>query len=141
MATFKSTLIALGFAFATPMALAAPLTFTVDGIEARGGTLYIGVQTEEIFMQDDGVEGSKIEAPTESSYTFTYDLPEGEYAVSVWHDLDDDFTFDVDETGMPEEGWAMVNGQALRGPPTFDAVKIALPASGVSATETIAYPH
>ena len=140
MALYKSTLIALGFALASPIALAAPLTFTVEGVEARGGTLYIGVQTEAMFLQDDGVAGEKIKTPVAGSHTVTFDLPEGDYSVSVWHDLDDDEVFDRAESGWPEDGWAMINGSSLRGIPTFEAVKIAVPAGGASATETIIYP-
>ncbi len=45
------------------IAAAAPLTVTVTDIEARGGTFYVGVQTEAQFMKDDGVAGEMIEAP------------------------------------------------------------------------------
>ncbi len=140
MRLFKPTLIAFGFALAVPLASAAPLTFTVEGVEARGGTLYIGVQTEAMFLQDDGIAGEKIKAPVAGSHTVTFDLPEGDYSVSVWHDLDDDEVFDRAESGRPEDGWAMINGASLRGMPTFAAVKIAVPASGANATETMIYP-
>ncbi len=140
MTSFKPTLIALGLALAVPLASAAPLTFTIEGVEARGGTLYIGVQTEAMFLQDDGVAGEKIKTPAAGSHTVTFDLPEGDYSVSVWHDLDDDEVFDRAESGWPEDGWAIINGASLRGMPTFEAVKIAVPADGASATETMIYP-
>ena len=140
MTILKTACIALGLVVATPLAIAAPLTFTVDGVEARGGTLYIGVQTEAEFMKDAGIDGSAIKAPTAGTHSATFDLPEGEYSVSVWHDANDDNIFDM-KNGMPAEGWTMHNAKTLRGMPTFDVVKIRVTEAGANVTETIVYPE
>ena len=124
----------------TPMVSAAPLTFTVDGVEARGGTLYIGVQTEDQFMKWEGVAGEEIAAPTDSTYTVTFDLDAGDYSISVWHDVNNNGAFDMTESGMPAEGWAMTNASKLRGAPSFDVVKVSLDAAGQKVRETIIYP-
>jgi len=122
-------------------ASAAPLTVTADGIEARGGTLYVGVQTQAQFMQQEGIAGERIEAPANGAKTFTFDVPEGEYSVSVWHDFNANGQFDMSETGLPADGWAMNNGDALRGPPTFEDVKVAVPTTGAAITLTVADPE
>ena len=132
---------AAALALTAPAALAAPFTFTVDGVEARGGTLYIGVQTEAQFMKPEGIAGTTLTAPTAGTHTVTFDLPAGDYSVSVWHDEDGDYVFDLDENGMPADGWAMINGQALAGAPTFEAVKITLPEDGASASAAMIYPR
>lgn len=141
MTIFKTACIALGLAVATPLAMAAPLTFTVEGVEARGGILYIGVQTEAEFMQEAGIDGAMIKAPTAGTHSAAFDLPAGAYSVSVWHDSDDDNIFDMKENGMPAEGWTMHNADALRGMPTFDLVKINLTEAGIAVKETIIYPE
>ena len=137
----RTGIIALILATSATAAHAGTLTFTAENVEARGGTLYVGVQTEDQFMQWDGIAGDKIEAPTAGSHTMSFDLPAGDYAVSVWHDLDGDGEFDRTETGMPLDGWAMINGAKLRGAPTFDAVKISVPETGASASESVIYPR
>jgi len=137
----RTTIIALAAALITPLASAGTLTLTVDGVEARGGTLYVGVQTEEQFMEWDGIEGESIAEPTAGSHTVTFDLPAGDYSVSVWHDQNDDGDFGLSESGMPAEGWAMLNGTKLRGAPTFEAVKINVTDAGASASETVIYPR
>lgn len=58
-------------------ASAAVLTVTLDGIEARGGKLYVSVQTEDQFMKEDGVAGEIPEAPEAGTKTLSFDLPEG----------------------------------------------------------------
>lgn len=126
---------------AAGLASAAPLTVTVTGIEARGGTFYVGVQTEAQFMKDDGVDGEIIEGPAAGDRTFTFDLPEGTYSVSVWHDFNANGTFDLAEDGRPADGWGAINGEALRGPPVFSDVSIEVPASGASASIRTLYPN
>ena len=131
---------ALLAAAAAAPAFAAPLTVTLDGVEERGAPLYIGVQTKEQFMQWEGIAGRTIDNPEAGTHTVTFDLPEGEYSVSVWHDLNNNGEFDTLENQMPNEGWAMSNDSALRGMPTFDVVKVAVGSEGAEITETVKYP-
>lgn len=140
--TCLKTLIAAAAALtAAGAALAAPLTVTASGIEARGGKLYVGVQTEAQFLKDDGIAGEIVETPVAGAQTFTFDVPEGAYSVSIWHDFNANGQFDMTETGMPADGWAMHNGEALRGPPTFDVVNVAVPAGGAAISLKVAYPE
>jgi uncharacterized protein (DUF2141 family) len=104
-------------------ALAATLTVNLDGIRASGGTLYVSVQSRDQFMQDRGTAGDAIPAPKAGSHRFSYDVPAGEYAVSVWHDDNGNGRFDKNENHVPLDGWAMLNGERLRGEPKFDEVR------------------
>ncbi|MEM1390678.1 MAG: DUF2141 domain-containing protein [Pseudomonadota bacterium] len=136
----RKSLTALAAAFAViPTSFAGTLTFTVDGVEDRGGDLYIGVQTEEQFLQNDGIANEVISQPKAGSHTVSFELPTGDYSVSVWHDSNGDGEFGRTEYGVPTEGWAMLNGASLRGMPKFDEVKISLTAEGASVTEAIIY--
>ncbi|MEM1035962.1 MAG: DUF2141 domain-containing protein [Pseudomonadota bacterium] len=139
MTRLKSFIAILAGVAVAPLSFAGTLTFTVDGVEARGGDLYIGVQTEDQFMKNDGIAGDVINAPTAGSHTMSFDLPDGDYSVSVWHDDDGDGVFEVSDAGMPIEGWAMANGSSLTGLPTFDQVKVKVGEAGASVTETITY--
>jgi uncharacterized protein (DUF2141 family) len=103
-------------------ARAAPLTVDLDGVRGAG-KLYISVQTRDQFMQDSGVAGSVVSSPQAGSHRFGYELPAGEYAISIWHDDNGNGAFDKDETYRPLDGWAMPNSGQLRGEPTFDQIK------------------
>jgi uncharacterized protein (DUF2141 family) len=135
----KLTLTFLSALIAAASAQAAPMTITVDGIEARGGRLYVGVQTEAQFMKDDGVAGQIVDAPAAGSQTFQFDLPEGVYSVSIWHDFNGNGQFDMGERG-PTDGWAMINGETMRGAPAFADASFSLPASGAARSLTVIYP-
>lgn len=138
--TFPKTLMALAAALAvTGTAAAAPLTVNVKGIEARGGTLYVGVQTEAQFMKNDGIAGEIVAAPEAGSKTFTFELPEGAYAVSIWHDFNANGQFDLSKAGRPTDGWAMINGTEMRAAPAFAEASLSLPAGGTAATLNVIY--
>ena len=134
---FLAALAALGL---TSAAHAAPLTVTISDVEARGGKLYISVQTKSQFMMNEGTAGEVIDAPTAGNHTFSYDVPEGAYVVSVWHDDNGNGEFDRDSTTFwPLDGWAMHKGSELTGPPTFDDVSIDVGSSGATVSEQISY--
>ncbi|MEO0785160.1 MAG: DUF2141 domain-containing protein [Pseudomonadota bacterium] len=118
-----------GAALLCGVASAAPLTVSIDGVEDRGGKFYISVQSESEFMKDEGTAGDVLEAIEAGTVLRTYDLPEGRYAVSVWHDENGNGEFDITEVGMPLDGWAM-SGRPLTGPPKFDDVAVTVPDIG-----------
>lgn len=112
----------ISLAVAAP-AYSAPLTVDLDGVRGAPGKLYVSVQTREQFMRDGGIAGSVVSLPQAGSHRFGYELPAGEYAVSVWHDDNGNGAFDKNEKFIPLDGWAMPNSERLRGEPTFDQVK------------------
>lgn len=139
--SLKSVIVLAGALAAAGMAQAAPLTVNVDGIEARGGKFYVGVQTAAQFMKDDGIAGEIVEAPEAGSRSFTFDLPEGAYAVSIWHDFNNNGKFDTAENGRPLDGWTSPNAETLRAAPTFEQSAVSVGADGGAATLKMIYPE
>lgn len=120
-------------------AQAGDVTVTLEGIQARGGVVYVSLQTEDQFMQPAGF-GQRIESPAAGPLTVVFEnVPAGRYAFSAFHDENGDMTMQASEIGIPTEGWAMTNGEALRGPPTFDVVAVDIGAEGATLTETMHY--
>lgn len=122
-------------------ASAAPLNVHLNGIEARGGKLYVSIQTEDQFMQQDGVAGEILIAPAAGSKALAFDLPEGRYAVSVWHDFNGNGVFDFDAAGMPADGWTSPNAATLRAAPTFDQSAVDVTADGGAVVLDMIYPN
>ena len=141
MTPMKTLMAAATALAAAGTATAAPLTVNVDGIEARGGTLYVGVQTEAQFMKNDGVAGEIVAAPEAGSKSFSFELPEGTYSISIWHDFNGNGAFDLAENGRPVDGWSSINAETLRAAPTFEQASLALPSGGAAATLKVIYPE
>jgi uncharacterized protein (DUF2141 family) len=139
--TFPASLTALAMGSALALfgaAQAAPLSVDLSGIEARGGTLYVSVQTEAQFTGDEGTAGEVVEAPDAGARTFAFDVPPGAYAVSVWHDDDGDGEFTMGPNFMPLDGWAM-SGPALQGPPRFGDVAVEVDEDGARTALSMTY--
>ena len=125
-----------GFAL-VGVAAAAPLTVTIDGVEDRGGTFYVSVQTEADYMKPTGTDGTVADAPGIGTVAYAYDVPPGDYAVTVWHDDDGNGQFDYGPDGMPADGWAL-SGMAANGP-SFEAAKVTVDEDGASVTVSMTY--
>jgi uncharacterized protein (DUF2141 family) len=99
------------------------LTLVVEGVQAKGGPVYIAVQKRENYQKWNAGAGGVYKEVKAGDHTYTYDLPVGDYAVSIWHDSDNDGKFTM-EGYTPLDGWGNSGNQNLQRPPTFDDVKI-----------------
>lgn len=141
----KASLIAMAAAAAAILAagsaFAGDVTVTLTGVQARGGELLVGLQTQAQFMKHEGVYGERIENPAAGTRTFTlHDVAPGDYSITALHDADGNKDMTM-ANGRPAEGWGMLHGETLRAVPTFDQVKFTVPASGdVNLTVAMDYP-
>ena len=120
-------------------AVAEPLELRIEGVEARGGTLLVSVQNEAEFMGETGIAGDVVEAPEAGTATFSFDVPPGDYAVTVWHDDNGNGQFDRAEIGYPLDGWAMSGTMPERRGPTFAEAAVRVPAGGGTTTVSMTY--
>jgi uncharacterized protein (DUF2141 family) len=132
MTNFKTSLAVLSLmAMTATPALAGDVTLTLEGIEAAKGDLYVSMQTEADFMQPRGSYGEIVKLPAAGNRTIVMkDVKPGSYAISVWHDVNNDHVFNRAENGKPLDGWTMINAEALRAVPKFDQVKLDVAESG-----------
>jgi uncharacterized protein (DUF2141 family) len=92
---------------------------------ARRGSLYVG------------------RAPARAPSTrICIHLPQpGTYALAVYHDADSSRNFNRNAIGLPAEGFGFSNNPStLFGIPSFRAVRVAVPRSGMRATVRLRYP-
>jgi uncharacterized protein (DUF2141 family) len=121
-------------------ALAGDVTVTLTGVQAKGGQVLVSLQKRDQFMKPMADYGTKAPA-TAGDMTLTIkDVPAGDYAVVVMHDEDSNFQMSRADNGMPKEGWSMSGSPPTDRKPTFDEVKVTVPAEGTSVTEPMVYP-
>ncbi|NPD45048.1 MULTISPECIES: DUF2141 domain-containing protein [unclassified Lentimicrobium] len=121
----KSILISLLFtlSIASLYSQSANLTIIVNGIQNAKGTMNFAVydNAENYDKSKDYFIGESI--PVESmKFEFVfYDLPYGKYAISLFHDEDEDGDLDTNWIGMPKELFGFSNNaKAKMGPPDFE---------------------
>lgn len=121
-------------------ALAADVTVTVKGVEPRGGQVSGVLNTAGTFMRGaDYIANASGNRAGDVVLTFR-DVAPGEYALMVMHDANGNGRFDMDASGMPEEGYAFSNkGQPLMAMPTFEGLKFTVGTDGVTLVEPMTY--
>ena len=134
-------LLAAAISAAAGAALAADVNITVTGVEARGGQMLVSLQSRAQFMKPTGAAGNFAQAAAGTMVLAVKDVPPGDYAVTVLHDEDSNWSMARKPDGRPAEGYAMSGKPPAGRAPTFDEVKIAIPASGASLALAIAYPR
>lgn len=120
-----------------------PVTVTLTDIVPEGvdgGPIYISIQTREDYQSFNGFGGVIKNAPLgTATATVKVDEP-GEYAVSIWHDRDNDGRFSMDENYNVLDSWGASGTVSARAMPTFDDVKIDIPNMGTEVTIAMLNP-
>ena len=138
--TRTSSLIALIAAsiVAAPIASAASLTVNVEGIADAKGSIMLGLFDEATYNGDGAVSGANLTVEGDSVTAVFEDLEPGEYAVRLYHDVNDDGEMNTNPFGMPTEPYAFSNDAKGRfGPAKWDAAKFVVEADGTTHTITM----
>ena len=106
---------------------AADLNVEVVGIAEAKGDVLVSLFNQEDGWLRKGVGSSKVAAEMGTVKVTFKDLPEGDYAVSVIHDLNSNRKLDTNPIGMPIEPYGFSNDASGNfGPPTFEQAKFKL---------------
>ena len=101
------------------------LTVTIKGIESIQGTICFAlVNSENTFLTENPYK-TKIIKINEHQVTTVFDsIPYGEYALQVFHDINNNKELDKNFLGVPTEPYVFSNHAAeLFGPPSFGKAK------------------
>jgi hypothetical protein len=102
--------------------------------------IYVSIQTRETYRSLKG-HGGILRTLTPGTMQATFHVAEpGEYAVSVWHDRDNDMRFSMDEKYNILDGWGASGTPPTDRMPGFDDVKITVPNMGTSVTVDMINP-
>jgi len=137
----------IAFALASALSLpaaarAADLTVKLTGAKNAEGAVSAAVYaSKEAFPK----EGQQVAAFREKASTGTvsvtfHDLPPGRYAVTAFHDENNNGKLDRDATGIPAEGYGVSNdARELLSPPYWDKASFELGAEPRTVTVKIEY--
>lgn len=115
-------------AFADPAAEVpvGTLEVTVTGFESAGGRLAIALfaTAEDYWSRTNAVRRAWLDIEDGRSRWTVEHLPEGEYALIAYQDLNGNEQIDMRLFGMPKEPVGVSNdARGLFGPPRFDSAK------------------
>ena len=120
-----------------PVAQAADLTVSVEGISQNTGAIMLGLFDETTY-EGNGLDGARVDVDGDR-VTVTFEgLEPGEYAIKLYHDVNDDGEMNTNPFGMPTEPFAFSNDAKGRfGPAKWDAAKFSVGAEPTSHTITM----
>ena len=104
------------------------LSVVVNGIAASGGTVRVVIfNSENKFLDRDGyVFKQVIAVGSQKSVKLDFQMPHGYYAVSAYHDLNNNHTMDRNGLGLPTEPYSLSNNPTVKWrKPTFNETKFA----------------
>lgn len=92
-------------------AQSADLTLKINNIDPLEGKIMVALfNSEETYFDKEQVFADFVIAADSAEVTCTFqDLPEGTYAITVYHDEDDNGEMNRNWIGIPKEGYAFSN--------------------------------
>lgn len=99
------------------------LSLNVDGVESEKGNICFAVYTDQnSFLKFDRVYKSGSEKAVKGHTAIEIsDLPDGDYAIAIFHDANGNKNLDTNMLGIPKEQIAFSKGKMkMFGPPKFD---------------------
>lgn len=106
----------------------AVLSVEVLNIEEIKGGILIAVygSSGDYMNPDKAFKMDRVEVKT-STADWNCTLPEGNYAIAVFHDVDDNFKLNTSRIGLPKEPYGFSNNvKGTFGPPSFEDSRVNL---------------
>lgn len=105
-------------------AVAADLTVKVTDVEKGKGHLMIALyKSEEDYKSDKASFAQKVEALNSQEIVIFENLPDGEYAIKMYQDENDNNEMDFNMMGIPKEGYGFSNNVGMFGAPEYTEAK------------------
>ncbi len=125
--------LALGFALSGGVSSAATLTVAVNNVQTSEGQLRIAVYTDANWLNTQEWTRAALQPAASTSVTATFELPPGEYAVAVLHDVNGNGKMDYRLLRLPKEPYGFSNGAKPKlGPPKFEDAAFNLADEGLA---------
>ena len=127
-----------------PTLHAGDLVIELQGIRSNEGRAYVAVHQKSPHVEFPDTKGSiarlDLSAREGTVTVVLKDLPEGDYAVSAFHDENANGELDKNVVGIPTEGYAFSNDAfGFLGPPDFDDAAVTVGKDSVTATARLVY--
>jgi uncharacterized protein (DUF2141 family) len=133
--TIRTALLVLA---AAPLAQAADLTIRIDKVRSSDGQVMVALYDGAAGFLQRPARSASAAASAGTTTLVVRDLAPGEYGIAVYHDANGNGKMDRNMMGIPVEPFGFGNdAQGDMGPPSFDAVKLMVPAAGLATSVTL----
>jgi uncharacterized protein (DUF2141 family) len=103
------------------------ITVNVNGLENNDGKVFIALYDSEMDFLETTFKGATSAITNKSCKAVFKNIPEGIYAVSIFHDENDNGKMDTNFMGIPKEAYGCSNNASgFMGPPKWRDAKFEL---------------
>jgi uncharacterized protein (DUF2141 family) len=103
------------------------ITVTVKGIDSNEGQIFLALYDNESDFLDKSFKGTKSKIQNNQCVVTFENIPSGVYAVSIFHDANDNGKMDTNFMGIPKEDYGCSNdASGFMGPPKWSDAKFEL---------------
>lgn len=108
------------------------LVVTVKNIKNDKGVLVVGLFDSERSFTKHPMKALTPKAETGTIQVVFHNVKAGDYAISIFHDANENSVLDMNFIGIPREGFGFSNdAMGAFGPPSFHKAMFSCPASAV----------
>ena len=103
------------------------ITVTVKGIDSNEGQIFLALYDNDADFLDKTFKGAKSKIENNQCVVTFENIPSGIYAVSIFHDANDNGKMDTNFIGIPKEDYGCSNNASgFMGPPKWSDAKFEL---------------
>lgn len=103
------------------------ITVNVEGANSNNGKMFLALYKEKTSFLKEPFKALKSEISNKTCQVTFEDLPAGVYAVSIFHDENDNGKMDTNVLGIPKEDYGCSNdASGFMGPPKWEDAKFEL---------------
>ena len=100
------------------------IEITINSIPSDEGYVYFAMYaSEEDFLNRNMYKKARVKASKNGVKVSFEEIPSGVYAITCFHDANDNGRMDFSSGGMPKEDYGMTNNVMSFGPPRFHDAK------------------
>jgi uncharacterized protein (DUF2141 family) len=115
------------------------IILNIEGIQHHNGTLRVALFSENDHFLKEPSYSMEVKAAERNTVTLRFrNIPYGTYAISIYHDLDEDEKLNTNLIGIPTEPVGFSNDHRPKfGPPKFNGAKFFLDSPAQTQTVTL----
>ena len=100
------------------------ISVSISGLKNNNGYVMIGLYNKKDAFLNKTFKGNSVAINDKKATLVFNDIPNGEYAVSFFHDANSNGKMDTNFVGIPKESYgASNNAKGFFGPPKYDDAK------------------
>lgn len=114
------------------------ITVKINNLESNKGKVYVAVYDSEGSFLNTGLKSIMTEITGDSCEVTFKNIPKGFYAISMFHDANDNNKMDSNFLGIPKEDYGCSNNATgFMGPPKWEDAKFEVKDQSITQTITL----